>query len=98
VEPARELQHAAETRVAGFQRLVLRVGLTRQQQHALVHDHLEDSGERLGMGGNSVLLLVSHTFQELSDQEARVRLISAREATAHERRSTKAAERRKAQP
>jgi len=28
---------------------------------------------------------VCHTFEELSEQEARVRVISAREATAHER-------------
>ncbi len=35
---------------------------------------------------SGVLLVVSHTFEELSEQEARVRLISARVATAHERR------------
>jgi uncharacterized DUF497 family protein len=38
------------------------------------------------VGENGVLLVVSNTFEELSEQEARVRLISAREATAPERR------------
>jgi len=39
----------------------------------------------LGLSENGALLVVSHTFEELSEQEARVRLISAREATAQER-------------
>ncbi len=39
----------------------------------------------LGKDENGALLVVSHTFEELSDEEALVRVISAREATAHER-------------
>lgn len=39
----------------------------------------------LGQVENGMLLVVSHAFEELSEQEARVRIISAREATAHER-------------
>jgi putative PIN family toxin of toxin-antitoxin system len=46
VEPAGQLQHAADVRETGLQRLVLRLGLARQEQHALVHDRLQDSGER----------------------------------------------------
>ena len=41
------------------------------------------AGTAIAFGG--ALLVVSHTFEELSDEEALVRVISAREATAHER-------------
>jgi len=50
------------------------------------HSEGEERWVTLGVGENGVLLVVSHTFEELSEQEARVRLISAREATAPERR------------
>lgn len=50
------------------------------------HSEGEERWLILGVSENGVLLVVSHTFQELSEQEARVRLISAREATAQERR------------
>lgn len=39
----------------------------------------------LGEDENGALLVVSHTFEQLSDEESLVRMISAREATAHER-------------
>jgi uncharacterized DUF497 family protein len=39
----------------------------------------------LTLGGNDALLVVTHTFEELSDEESLVRVISAREAVAHER-------------
>ena len=50
------------------------------------HSEGEERWVTLGVSENGVLLVVSHTFEELSEQEARVRLISAREATAPERR------------
>ena len=49
------------------------------------HSETEERWLTLGIGENGVLLVVSHTFEELSDEEALVRVISAREATAHER-------------
>jgi uncharacterized DUF497 family protein len=39
----------------------------------------------LGQDENGKLLVVSHTFEEVNANEARVRVISAREATASER-------------
>lgn len=39
----------------------------------------------LGEDESGTLLVVSHTFEELSDEEALVRVISAREASARER-------------
>lgn len=50
------------------------------------HGEGEERWLTLGVNETGSLLVVSHTFEELSEQEARVRLISAREATAHERR------------
>jgi uncharacterized DUF497 family protein len=50
------------------------------------HSEDEERWLTLGVNEHGVLLVVSHTFEELSAQEARVRLISAREATATERR------------
>jgi len=39
-----------------------------------------------GEAENRQLLVVVHTFDEIDAESARVRLISARKATAHERR------------
>lgn len=49
------------------------------------HSEGEERWLTLGEVENGQLLVVSHTFEEISAQEARVRIISAREATAHER-------------
>lgn len=49
------------------------------------HSESEERWLTLGQVENGELLVVSHTFEELSAQEARVRIISARAATAHER-------------
>lgn len=49
------------------------------------HSEAEERWLTLGLDENSALLVVSHTFEELGDEEALVRVISAREATAHER-------------
>ncbi len=49
------------------------------------HSEIEERWLTLGEDKNGVLLVVSHTFEELADDEALVRVISAREATAHER-------------
>lgn len=49
------------------------------------HSEGEERWLTLGQVENGMLLVVSHTFEGLSEQEARVRLISAREASAHER-------------
>lgn len=40
----------------------------------------------LGLAGNGPLLVVSHTYQQISATEAAVRIISARSATRHEQR------------
>jgi uncharacterized DUF497 family protein len=49
------------------------------------HSETEERWLTLGEDETGTLLVVSHTFEELSDEEALVRVISAREATAHER-------------
>jgi uncharacterized DUF497 family protein len=72
-------------------------GVTFEQAATVFHDPLalslyddeHSEGEErwltLGLDENGALLVVSHTFQELGDDEALVRVISAREATTHER-------------
>ena len=49
------------------------------------HSETEERWLTLGEAENGALVVVSHTFEELSDDEALVRVISAREATTHER-------------
>jgi uncharacterized DUF497 family protein len=49
------------------------------------HSESEERWLTLGQDENRLLLVVVHTFEELSAQEARVRILSAREATAQER-------------
>ena len=50
------------------------------------HSEVEERRATLGQTEAGQLIVVVHTFQDLSAQEARVRIISARIATAHERR------------
>lgn len=50
------------------------------------HSAGEERWVTLGQAENGSLLVVAHTFEELNPQEARVRLISARPATATERK------------
>jgi uncharacterized DUF497 family protein len=50
------------------------------------HSEVEERWITLGLAETGQLLVVVHTFEEISEQEARVRIISARFATAHERR------------
>ena len=49
------------------------------------HFEGEDRWVTLGQAENAMLLVVVHTFEELNSNEARVRIISARNATARER-------------
>ncbi len=49
------------------------------------HSTEEERWATLGQAENGSFLVVTHTFEELSSQEVRVRLISARPATATER-------------
>lgn len=49
------------------------------------HSETEERWLTLGDDENGALLVVSHTFEELEDEQALVRVISARDATAHER-------------
>ncbi len=50
------------------------------------HGAHEERWVTLGRADSGVLLVVVHTFEELGAHEARVRIISARTATAPERR------------
>lgn len=53
------------------------------------HEHSFENEDRwitLGRADNGTLLVVVHTFEEIGDNAANVRLISAREATRRERR------------
>lgn len=54
------------------------------------HSENEERWITMGKAGNSELLLVVHTFLEISANEANVRIISARPATKHERRQYEA--------
>ncbi len=49
------------------------------------HSEGEERWITLGQAENATPLVVIHTFEELSDTEARVCIISARNATARER-------------
>ncbi|MCE4538236.1 BrnT family toxin [Pelomonas sp. P7] len=51
------------------------------------HSEFEERWFTIGRASNGTLLVVVHTYESLSATEARVRLISAREATPRERRS-----------
>jgi uncharacterized protein len=50
------------------------------------HIEAEERWVTLGQAENGQLLIVVHTLEELSEQDARVRIISARFATTRERR------------
>jgi hypothetical protein len=50
------------------------------------HSETEDRWITLGEAENRQLLVVVHSFDEIDAENAHVRLISARKATAHERR------------
>lgn len=51
-----------------------------------VHSEFEERWFTLGMSSEGKLLAVSHTYTATGPASARVRVISAREATRHERR------------
>lgn len=51
------------------------------------HSETEERWVTLGQSAGGVLLVVIHTFEELNPLEAAVRIISARPATAAERRA-----------
>jgi uncharacterized DUF497 family protein len=50
------------------------------------HSEHEERWVMLGQAENGALLVVVHTAEDLSDNAMRMHLISAREATSHERR------------
>lgn len=50
------------------------------------HSEQEERWVTLGQAENGMLLVVVHTFEQPGAHEARVRIISARPASAHERR------------
>ncbi len=50
------------------------------------HDAFEERWITMGLAENSKILLVVHTYLEISHNTAQVRIISARRATQHERR------------
>ncbi|MBU1187746.1 MAG: BrnT family toxin [Gammaproteobacteria bacterium] len=50
------------------------------------HSETEERWVTLGQADNGNLLVVVHTFQELNEHNAVVRIISARAATKHEQR------------
>ena len=57
--------------------------------HESIQDRVVGDEERwqtVGMVNGVVLLLVSHTWQERDEETIHVRIISARKATAHERK------------
>lgn len=51
------------------------------------HSENEERWITLGQAENGPLLVVVHTYQEISNTEAAVRIISARQATQHEQRN-----------
>lgn len=56
--------------------------LSRQDRHK----DGEERWQTLGLVGGVVLLLVAHTYREGDQGEEEIRIISARKATAHERK------------
>ncbi len=54
------------------------------------HSKTEERWLTMGQAENSKLLIVIHTYQEISSNAANVRIISARPATKHEQRQYEA--------
>ncbi len=54
------------------------------------HSETEERWITMGLAGNSKLLLVVHTYLEISANMANVRIISARPASKHEQRQYEA--------
>ncbi|MCF6212275.1 MAG: BrnT family toxin [Gammaproteobacteria bacterium] len=54
------------------------------------HGEMEERWLTMGQAENSKLLIVIHTYQEISSNTANVRIISARPATKHEQRQYEA--------
>ena len=50
------------------------------------HEGAEERWQTLGLVGGVVVLLVAHTYRQNDSGEEVIRIISARKATAHERR------------
>lgn len=50
------------------------------------HSEDEERWITLGQSSTGILLVVTHTYQEYSETEAAIRIISARPATKHEQR------------
>lgn len=50
------------------------------------HAGAEERWRTLGLAGGAVVLVVAHTWREDAGGEETIRIISARKATAHERR------------
>jgi len=49
------------------------------------HSEFEERWITIGRDQNHVLLVVVHTYEELNDENAKIRIISARKAVDHER-------------
>lgn len=85
-DPNKAVENRRKHRI-GFEQAA---GVFRDPLAVSIYDegHSEDE-ERwitLGQAGNGPLLVVVHTYQEISATEAAVRIISARPATQHEQR------------
>lgn len=85
-DPAKAASNLTKHRVAFAQAATVFADALALTVFDAVHSEFEERWFTLGMDSQGKLLAVSHTYSTTGTTSARVRIISAREATRNERR------------
>jgi len=85
-DPAKAASNASKHGVAFAQAATVRLDALALTVFDAAHSDFEERWFTLGMSSEGKLLAVSHTYTASGPSSARVRIISAREATKAERR------------
>jgi uncharacterized DUF497 family protein len=85
-DPAKAASNVAKHGVAFSQAATVLLDALALTVFDTAHSEFEERWFTLGMSSEGKLLAVSHTYTATSTDSARVRIISAREATRNERR------------
>ena len=86
-DPSKAQRNVREHKVTFEEAVEVFSDLDALSQYDTEHSNGEDRWITLGMDQAGRLLVVCHTFQEITKVRARVRIFSARKATRGERRS-----------
>ena len=86
-DPIKALRNAREHKVIFEEAVTVFSDADALSQYDSEHSNAEDRWVTLGMDQAGRLLVVCHTFQEISKLRARVRIFSARKASRGERLS-----------